>query len=179
MYYVYPEKSYKKKIRGQNRKFSSMEKNFEKLTSTFPEPDYYYGYWHLHLPTSQSFIDSCKTPVSLRRKCIQLIIDRVQYLMNIKPQTDIPIRVVASINLPDIWDSQIIVFYGDDYYKKFFNRNHEYQKWIPLQEKRNILREWQLNNQSLIEVRGYREELYDDEDDTCSIKELWFIGELD
>lgn len=177
MYYVHPDKSYKKKIRGQHRKFDAMQKRLINFTSIFPEPNYQEGYWHLHLPTSQAFIDSCKTPASLRRECIQLIIDRVQYLINIKLQINIPIRVVAAINLPSLWDSQIIVFYGDEYYKNFFDRNNEYQKWIPFSIERDIRREWQLKVPSSMNIKGYREEIYDE--DYCYIGELWFIGELD
>lgn len=177
MYYGYPDRSYNKRIRGQNRKFNTMQKRLMEFTSVFPEPDYQYGYWHLHLPTSQAFIDSCKTPASLRRECIQLMIECVQNLINIKPQIDIPIRVVAAISLPDLWDSQIIVFFGNDYYMSFFDRNSEDQKWIPLSEKRDIIREWNLNIPGLIEIKGYREEIYDE--DSCYSGELWFIGELD
>ena len=95
MYHIYPDKSYKKKIRGQSRKFKAMENNLIELTSEFPKIDLDHGYWHLHIPTSQRFIDSYKTPASLRRKCIQLIIDRVEFLIKNKLQSDVPIRVVV------------------------------------------------------------------------------------
>lgn len=177
MYYIYPDKSYRKKIRGKSRKFKVMEKNLKELTSEFPKIDLDYGYWHLHIPTSQRFIDSYKTPVALRRKCIQLIIDRVEFLINNKLQSDIATRVVACINLPSLWDSQIIVFFGDEYYKNFFNRNTKYQKWIPLLKERNICKEWDLNFPSSMKVKGYKEEIY--EEDLCYEGELWFIGEID
>ncbi|MDZ4910358.1 DUF3916 domain-containing protein, partial [Clostridium perfringens] len=121
-----------------------MENNLIELTSGFPKIDLGHGYWHLHIPTYQRFIDSYKTPASLRRKCIQLIIDRVEFLIKNKLQSDAPIRVVACINLPSLWDSQIIAFFGDEYYKNFFNRNTDYQKWIPLSKERDICKEWNL-----------------------------------
>ena len=177
MYHIYPDKSYKKKVRGQIRKFKNMENNIIESTSEFPEIDLDYGYWHLHIPISQRFIDSYKTPVALRRKCIQLIIDRVEFLINNKLQSDIDTRVVACINLPSLWDSQIIVFFGDEYYKNFFNRNTEYQKWIPFSKERNIFKEWDLNFPSSMKVKGYKEEI--NEEDLSFEGELWFIGEID
>lgn len=177
MYYIHPDKSYRKKIRGKTRKFKEMEIALIESTSKFPKVDLEYGYWHLHIPTSQRFIDSYKTPVSLRRKFIQLIIDRVEFLINNKVESDVPTRVIACINSPNLWDSQIIVFFGEDYYKSFFDRNTEYQKWKSLLKQRNICREWNLNLPKMLKVKGYKEEIYDE--DLYYEGELWFIGELD
>ncbi|WBW99490.1 DUF3916 domain-containing protein [Oceanirhabdus sp. W0125-5] len=165
------------KVRGVRRKFDSLEKRILLFTETFPEPDYEYGYWHLHLPTSQAFIDSPKTPVSVRKKCIQLLIDRARFLIDNKPNIDITTRVIIAISLPNLWSSQIIVFFGEEYYRKFFDRNSEYQKWLSLPQKRNIEKEWGLNILEFMKVKGYRQEIIDEDD--MYVNELWFIGELD
>lgn len=175
MYYVYPNKSCKKKIRGKTRKFKQIEYELIESTSEFPEIDLEYGYCHFHIPGNQKFIDSCKTPVSLRRKYIKLILDRVGFLIDNKIESDIPIRVVGCINLPDLWSSQIIVFFGDDYFSNFFDRDSEYEKWIPLSEERDICKEWNLNTSK--KIKGYKEEIYDEE--LLHKGEIWFIGELD
>ena len=177
MYYIHPDKSYKKKIRGKTRKFKEMECRLIELTSKFPDIDLEHECWHLHMPISQRFIDSYKTPISLRRKYIQLIIDRVDFLINNKGVYDMEVRVVACINLPSLWDSQIIVFWNDDYFKSFFYRNTEYQKWISLSKERDICREWNINLPRNMTVKAYKEEIYDD--DLSYEGELWFIGELD
>ena len=46
-----------KKIRGLKRKTKNMIKRIEQETEVFPV-EFYNGYWHLHLPVSQSFISS-------------------------------------------------------------------------------------------------------------------------
>ena len=177
MYYIHPDKSYKKKIRGKTRKFKEMECKLIELTSKFPDIDLEHECWHLHMPMSKRFIDSYKTPIALRRKCIQLIIDRVDFLINNKIASDMPVRVVACINLPSLWDSQIIVFWDNDYFKSFFYRNTEYQKWIPLSRERNICREWNISLPRNMKIKGYKEEICDD--DLNYEGELWFIGEFD
>lgn len=68
-------------------------------------------------------------------------------------------------------------FFGDNYYESFFERNTEYQKWILLSENRRIEREWGLDIPKNMKVKGYREEIIDEDD--IFIDELWFIGELD
>ena len=177
MYHIYTDKSYRKKIRGKSRKFKDMEARLIEYTSKFPEIDLKHGYWHLHIPTSKVFLDSYKTPVSLRRKFIKLMIERVEFLINNKVQADIPVRVVACISLPSLWDSQIIVFFCDDYYNRFFDRNTDYQRWIPLSKERDICKEWNLSVVSPMEIKGYKEVINDD--DFSYEGELWFIGELD
>lgn len=54
-------------------------------------------------------------------------------------------RVVVAVDLPELWHSQIIVFKGNSYVKDFFNRQDEYQTWLPLSDQRNIQKEWDLS----------------------------------
>ncbi|MCC3866663.1 hypothetical protein [Terrisporobacter mayombei] len=42
MDHIYPDKSHKKKIRGQSRKFKDMENNIIELTSEFPKKEEIY-----------------------------------------------------------------------------------------------------------------------------------------
>jgi len=68
----------KKKLRGLRRRLNTLEKDVVSITNTMPDPnESSLGYWHLHLPFSQEYIDSIKTPNSIRRKLIQLLIDRL------------------------------------------------------------------------------------------------------
>ncbi len=146
-------------------------------TEVFPEEHpWAHGYWHLHLPVDQGFIDSLKTPFPVRRQCVQTLIDRCQHLQRLKPPSDEPVRVVASISLPYLWDSQIIVFFGQDYFSTFFGRSSEGQSWMPLRESRSIRSEWRLQIPETFQERGYCERIRDE--DFSHDGELWFIGEL-
>lgn len=165
-----------KKVRGAGRKSRQMLWEVQALTAVFPEVDWEEGFWHMHLPVPQSFIDSAKTPFGVRRLCAQALIDAVEHLRTIKPKLDIPIRVTALITLPRLWDSQIIIFFGESYFAGFFNRNNDYQKWAPLPEGRNLANEWQLRVPENLTVKGYREEITDDGD--TYVSQLWYIGEL-
>jgi protein-tyrosine phosphatase len=97
------------------------------LTECFPEEDH--RYWHIHLPTASSFIDSPKTPKSIRRQTIQTLIDRTVHLIAHKPDNRNFAKVVTIISLPTLWDSQIVVFFDEAYYDNFFIRNDQYQQW--------------------------------------------------
>ncbi len=131
----------------------------------------------MHLPVDQGFIDSLKTPYQVRRQCVQTLIDRCEHLQRLKPTSDAPVRVVASISLPYLWNSQIIVFFGQQYFGTFFDRNSEDQSWTPLPESRSFVREWDLAMPASFQEKGYHERIRYDED-YIHESELWFIGEL-
>ncbi len=95
-----------------------MKRRIDNLTENFSIDND--RYWHMHLPVSQAFIDSPKTPHAIKRDCIQLLIDRVEHLISIRPPSNRNNKVLAAIDLPDLFGSQIIIFYDEEYYKSFF-----------------------------------------------------------
>ncbi|WP_028776771.1 DUF3916 domain-containing protein [Shimazuella kribbensis] len=165
-----------KKVRGLKRKTKEMILRLEESTMVFPT-DFYNGYCHFRLPVAQGFIDSCKTPIGIKRLCIQTLIDRAHHLMNIKPHNEEEYRVVVSVDLSGLWYSQIIIFKGESYFNGFFDRNNHYQKWIPLSKERDIEKEWRLSVSNDMDKKGYKEEIKD-EDGSEYNGEIWFIGEL-
>jgi hypothetical protein len=72
----------KKKKRGLRRRYKTLVKDLTDLTKTMPNPnDSGLGFWHLHLPFSQEYIDSKNTPNKLRRD-IMLKFIRTDRLFN-------------------------------------------------------------------------------------------------
>ena len=154
-----------------------MIKHIVVQTQTFPEgdrPDC--GYWHLHLPVAQAFIDSTKTPSSIRRLCMQTLIDRVEHLRNIKQKPHRKSRAVACLTLPNLWDSQLIVFFSEEYFSNFFRRNSPDQKWEELQSDRSITKEINLTISKDLTEKGYLE--HNNDENWGSPGEIWFVGEL-
>ncbi|MGM0878264.1 MAG: DUF3916 domain-containing protein [Bacillota bacterium] len=166
-----------KKLRGVKRKTKNMVNRIEQETIKFPS-DFYNGYWHLHLPVAQDFISSSKIPYGVKRLCIETLLSRAKHLIKIKPNTLETVRVVVSIDLPDLWNSQIIVFSGDSHFKGFFDRYDEFQKWMPLSKKRSFESEWGINIPENMNVLGFKEEIINDDLDIYEA-EIWFIGELE
>lgn len=165
-----------KKVRGVKRKLNNMLEQIEIHTSEFPT-HFYNGYWHLHLPVAQGFIDSNKTPKRVKRLCIQTLLNRAKHLITLKQKNKELYRVVVAINFPLVWDSQIIVFKGDAHFKDFFNRNDESQKWFPLADTQNIFLEWGLSVPEDLVMAGFKE-IITEEDGYYYECEIRFIGEL-
>lgn len=167
----------KKKLRGMKRKTRNMIMRIWEETSNFPL-DFHNGYWHLHLPVAQGFIDSDRTPFGIKRLCFQTLLERAKHLIEIKPNTGDRYRVVVYISSQGLFDSQMIVFAGDSHFEGFFNRNNECQKWIPLSKERNFESDWRINIPKDMNVSGFKEEITD-EDGEIYKSDIWFIGELE
>lgn len=165
-----------KKIRGMKRKTNTMIKRIEEHTKTFPSAFYNDEYWYMPLPVSQAFIDSCKTPRKVKRLCIQTLLNQANHLIKIKPIDTHTYRVVVLISIESLWDSQIIIFKNEDYFHNFFNRNSEFQKWIPLLNEFDFWETWGISICSTVQTLHFQEIIYDE--DTIDKKEIWFIGEL-
>jgi hypothetical protein len=118
------------RVRGLSRKCRAMVESITAIAGYTPvEHSPGCGYWHAHLPVAQAFIDSPATPRSVRRLCIQSILDASERLRLAQSSRRIDCRVVASIDLPKLWNSQIIVFFGQNYFSRFFQRDMPEQTW--------------------------------------------------
>jgi hypothetical protein len=119
-----------KKIRGKKRRLNAFSRQLDDEVASFPsEGRSGCGYWHLHMPCAQSFIDHSPNPTRLRKDCVKAILKTTLRLRLVKPE-DVDARVVCCLSWPSLWDSQIIVFFGNDYYDGFFDRNSPDQQWI-------------------------------------------------
>lgn len=165
-----------KKVRGLKRKTKNVISDIKEITSEFPQ-NIYDGYEHFHLPVSQSFINSSKTPTKIKKLVMQTLIERANYLINLKPNDGEKYRVVVAISKPFLWSSQIIIFKGETHYENFFKRNDEYQKWIEFSNEKSIVVENGLLNENNLKVKGFKEIITDE--DFIYEGEIWFIGELD
>lgn len=88
-----------------------MVNRIEEYTMVFPT-EFYNDYWHMRLPVAQGFISSDNTPRKVQRLCIQTLLDRSEHLKALQPHDDEKYRVVVLIDLPGLWNSQIIIFKG-------------------------------------------------------------------
>ncbi len=165
----------KTKPRGWRRKCRQMVRRIEAETESFPARDLECDYWHLHLPVAQTLIDSQHAPFNVRRLCVQTLIERAHHLLRRAPKGE-DIRVVAAISLPELWASQIIVFFGPSYFGGFFERNDLEQRWI-LVENQSLIGDWKLHLPTEFRERGYDETINDGEQVFKS--QIWFIGNLD
>ncbi|QWV94292.1 DUF3916 domain-containing protein [Geomonas oryzisoli] len=168
----------KKKIRGARRKMTGFISRLMSETERFPEEDRPgCGYWHLHMPVSKLFIDSTSTPLSTRHVFIQAVLDAAGKLRDLKSTDEKrKIRIVTSISLPCLFDSQITVFFDDKYFSTFFDRDSSEQRWTALPANRDLQKELSLKMPEGLQQKGFHESVSDE--DYSFEGEVWFFGEL-
>lgn len=162
----------KKKLRGKRRKLNVLLQRINDFTMEYPSTHHYD---HLHVPCVSDFIGSPKVSNFVKRTFYQAWIEKTELFIQQKPKEAEFCKVVCVLDINYLWSSQIIIFYDETYYKNFWNRNDEYQNWIPL-ENRSFKREKVLNT-DLMEL-GFKEIIVD-EDANYYITELWFYGDLE
>lgn len=165
------------KIRGQKRKVNDLKKQLERLGDFFPDESFVHdSYYHYHFPCSQGLLDSKNSSSKIRKTAMQLLIDSAVRLRKARPDNLADKKIVVSINLPYLWDSQVIVFYNKEYYQSFFDRDSSEQKWIEIKESTSIIDKYKLRIPGDFKVKGYLEEINDI--DYQYSGQIWFIGEL-
>ncbi|WP_071458598.1 DUF3916 domain-containing protein [Bacillus massilinigeriensis] len=167
----------KKKVRGLRRRKINLINTLYEKTEQLPNPkNGSLGYWHIHLPFAQGHIDSNKAPNKLRREIMQILIDRVSYLINLKTPSQHQYRIYTVISLPNLFDSQIGVIPDKSWFNGFFERDSQEQKWLSLNLQRDLIKEWELDLPPNLVVKGFKEIISDE--DYYHEGEIWFIGEL-
>jgi len=167
----------KKKVRGLRRRKMNLMNTLHEMTEQLPNPnDYGLGYWHLHLPFSQEYLESDKVPIKFRKEIMQTLINKVCHLKNLKTPLQEQYRIYAVISMPNLFDSQIAVIPDKSWFNGFFERDTSEQKWLPLSLNRDVIKEWELYLPPGLEVKGFEEIISDD--DYYYEGELWFIGEI-
>lgn len=135
--------------------------------------------WHLHIPTSMKFINSPTLPDNVKIRLIQLLIDRAQHLLSMKPHDNKNYRVTVAITLKELWSSQIILYEEREktYYPSYFSTNDEYHKLIPLILGQKFKFEHYLKLPEQFYILGYKEIFFDDDnkDEIIYDDDLWVI----
>lgn len=161
----------KKKQRGQHRKLNRM---FGYIDDFVPFADTASVYEHFHVPSSP-FIDSRQTSGKVKTAFCRKWLETTEKFISQKP-VDLPFcKVVAVIDAAGYWNSQIIIFYDEEYYSSFWQRTGPEQIWIPVEQSESFCKKRNITT-SLPEI-GYVEKIT--EDDNIIQSELWFYGDVE
>lgn len=84
-------------------------------------------------------------------------------------------KIVAIIETNEISNSRIILFYDEEYYNNFWNRNDSYQVWNKLDQKKSLKQK--LNIKTNLKEIGFKETINDE--DFKYETELWVYGDIE
>lgn len=165
------------KSRGHLRKFKRLLRWMDKIdpfknANDLPFKDTEDSYEHFHVPCGP-WLSKPKTSGKIKTAFCKKWLEKTEEIIGNKPK-DLPFcKVVAAITYPDVRESQIIIFYDEEYYNSFWDRKGPYQIWTRVDDKRSFAKERGIMTK-LPEI-GYIEELNDEDYYTKS--NIWFYGE--
>ncbi|MBO5559627.1 MULTISPECIES: DUF3916 domain-containing protein [Ruminococcus] len=162
------------KSRGQRRKFKRLLENIAEI-EPYQDIDEIneWGFEHFHVPGSV-WLDMPKTSSKIKTLFCKAWIRKTEEILKAKPDGLKFCKVVCFLCIPDLFCSQIIIFYGRKYYDSFWDRHNEYQDWSRITNGSSLAKERNIHTD--LKEAGFKETIHD-EDETYN-SYLWFYGEL-
>lgn len=164
----------KKKVRGVRRRLQDVIAMPRRYGQTLPEPNRW-GYIDFKLPVEQGLVEGSHVRLAHLKQCAQTLLDLCDHLTRHAATVSGAPKVVASICLPDMFSSRVTLFWDNDYYKKFFQRNELSQTWTRLDAEDSLAARWELDAHNLPET-CYLEKINNGEH--IHENKIWFFGEI-
>ena len=163
------------KSRGQGRKYKRLLKYIAEIEPYIDKEEIEeWGCEHFHVPCSQ-FISSPKTSRKIKTTFCKVWLDKTAEIIEQKPCNLSFCKVIAVIDELDFWNSQIIIFYDENYYNSFWLRDSNEQTWDPIvNSNMSFIRKRHL--ESNLKEKGYYETITDLDFTYKTI--LWFYGDI-
>lgn len=159
------------KQRGQHRRFKRLSERIGEIVPLF---DPKVGRESFFVPSGR-FISSPRTSGKLKTTFCRAWIRKTEEIIAQKPMNFPFCKVVAVIDVGDLWASRIVIFYDREYYCDFWKRNSAEQKWIPKDETESFVGERHID--TTLKEKGVTEIIF-----SAGIQKknaLWFYGDVD
>ena len=147
---------------------------------TFPAAPYEgRGYFNWKIPVHQALVSGQSARFAVQSACGQILVDAALQLAQRKPDSLSHTQVVAVIGWPDMFFSEICVFFDQEYFADFCSRDSQDEIWTPRSDQR-LIDELDLAVPSGMSVRGFDTVERDDTVDPPYVRtnQTWLIGEL-
>ncbi|MGQ3040277.1 MAG: DUF3916 domain-containing protein [Brevundimonas sp.] len=136
------------------------------------------GYYHWKLPMPRALVSSPTARQPVQAICVQVLMDAAERLAAEKPQELNHARVFAIIGFPDVFSSEVCIFFDPQYLASFCARDRADERWT------RKLGEGLVSRLGLSLPTGFEERGFDtlSRDDTFEPPyveegETWLIGE--
>ena len=114
----------RKKVRGQRHKLRKLLRDIDGLTPFESESNRLYE--HFHVP-SGTWLNSPSTAGTVKTAFCKAWLEQCQRFIQAKPTNLSFCRVVAVLCEPLLGESQIVIFYSQEYFETFWKRNYSDQ----------------------------------------------------
>ncbi|ANC78539.1 hypothetical protein ABE65_017725 [Fictibacillus phosphorivorans] len=170
-----------KKNRGKRRKFRNIKNNIAEWSQSLPVPPdkspNYLGYRAYSFATGKDFGDYSKFHKKHKREIMQLIINFVKILHDLKSENEKEYRIICLLPLPDLHQPFVMIGYTKAGLESFYNGlnyDGEFLKKFSLSEDDQFLQtEWGVTIPNGLKVKGFNGK------DECIGDSMWFVGNIE
>jgi hypothetical protein len=170
-----------KKIRGKRRKFRNVRNNITEWSQSLPVPPdsspQYLGCRTFSFDMYEDFGDLSRYPKAQKREILQMIINFVKVLHDLKTENEKEYRIICVLTIPDLYRVPVMVGYNkaglDSFYAGLNNNGEFARQFTPSTNVQFLHNEWGLQIPEELEVKGFkRNNSYYEEDS------IWFVGNV-
>ena len=158
-----------RKVRGLKRKLSRLQRNIQENHEDLPT-EFHNGYWYAKIPVGQTFLMDTQHNAKIKQSLIHILLDEAKRLA--KRRVDERMRVVVLLDLPTLWNSELLVFQDEEVLQTFMRRDSSHQKWIPIPHEKMSLNKWVIRSDRDIRVYGFKEWLFEEDEED---REWWMF----
>lgn len=169
-----------KKVRGKTRKFRNFRNNIEEWSQSLPVPPdlspSYLGCKSYSFDMYEDFGDFSNFPKSQKREFLQMIINFVKALHDLKTEKEKEYRIICFLPLPNIYRILVMIGYTRAGLESFYaglNHNGEFNKEFSLSNAQYLQNEWSLHIPDGLEVKGF-----EGNDGSFERDSIWFVGNV-
>ncbi|WP_141737208.1 DUF3916 domain-containing protein [Exiguobacterium aurantiacum] len=156
------------KVRGVRRRLKRLRMYVDEQTHSFPTT-FHDGYWHNKIPIDQPFLLSVQENSRIQYAVIEAMMEGPSRLVRLREEERN--RVVVLLDLPTIWQSELLVFENDARLKVFMKRDSPDQTWTPLPL--DDVFQQKLVASADVEVHRFHERIQDEDD--IYTGEVWLL----
>jgi len=161
-------------VRGAKRRLRALDRWADSFEGYFPVEDADEKYWHWKLPVLDRLVKPPTTTKEIQSHCAKAILRAVIHLSNAKPPQFKSAIVTALITYPEMFGSELCIFFDSDYFESFYDRDNDWQSVKPMKSGSLAKHLGFEVPDTFIEV-GYIHQAKDDwEGETKVFKEEWW-----
>ncbi len=147
------------------------------LSESFPEPDDGRDTWYWNLPISRLVVDGRHARRSARHTAMGLMLAGAANLRRARHAESKIARVVCTIHMPELFRSSLDVFYSEEAWFGFVERDSPEYTLARLGRNRSLIREASIRGCERLGELGFEETIRDDGLESSG--EVWLIGDVD
>ncbi|MHA7000258.1 DUF3916 domain-containing protein [Aeromonas schubertii] len=126
----------KEKVRGIKRRLRALDNWADSFEGCFPSEYADEKYCNWKIPVLDRLVGPPTTTNEIQAHCAQAILRAVKHLFEARPDEYNYAIVSALITYPQMFGSEVCIFFDKEYYDSFYDRNSEWQSLTPIENRK-------------------------------------------